>query len=418
MSTITGADKHEELPSDFRMTVALWPLLTASAVGLVPFTVFSTFLVPIAENADVGIATMGSLRGLGGLAALVVGTALAPLIDRLPKEWTAASALGMLGLSAVLGTAGDFVALAAFCLLVGAATAMLNPALSAAAADHYSSDAAAGRAATLVTATQSLTAMLAGPLVTIPALWWGWRGDLIAVTGISVLLGVLFLGRRKSGFVSHQRSERPGYVESFRMLAQIPGAVSLMFIAMLRTAAFMGYLSYLAAFYSERFSLSPTVFGFVWTLSGASFFLGNLVVGRIINSSRLRIRVEALLIAALAIVLVATVGFYAASALPMALVFTSFLGIGHATVAACLVSLLVRRCGRLRGSALSINAAGMSFGVFAGAGAGGIGLGLAGYLGTAVVFGGITLLALVAALFVHRGMRHRSDGASDRVRHA
>lgn len=78
------------------------------------------------------------------------------------------------------------------------------------------------------------------------------------------------------------------------------------------------------------------------------------------------------------------------------------LGLSHATVAACVVSLLVRRCGTLRGSALSVNAAGQSFGVLVGAGVGGIGLGVAGYLGTAAVFGGLTALGLVAAFLVLR----------------
>ncbi|MDI5982750.1 MFS transporter, partial [Amycolatopsis magusensis] len=72
----------------------------------------------------------GGLRGLGGLAALGVGAAVAPLLDRVPKQYTAGGGLVLLGLSAVLGAAGQFLALAAFCLLVGAATSVLNPALA------------------------------------------------------------------------------------------------------------------------------------------------------------------------------------------------------------------------------------------------------------------------------------------------
>ncbi|MQA12403.1 MAG: MFS transporter [Pseudonocardiaceae bacterium] len=384
------------------MMATLWPVLLASAVGLVPFTVFSTFLVPIAGEADTGVATMGSLRGLGGLAALLVGTALAPLIDRLPKEWTAAGGLLLLGVSSALGAVGDIVTLAAFCLLIGAATAVLNPALGAAAADRYGSGAAAGRAATLVTATQSLTAMLAGPVVALPAMIWGWQGDLLGVAAISVLLAVILLGRRRDNPTTKQDGPRLGYLASFRALVAVPGAVPLLLVALLRTGAFMGYLAYLAAFYDERFALSPGTFAFVWTLSGASFFVGNLFVGRFISATGSGAQIERVLVVGLVVALAAVIGFYVSPVLPVALAFTGLLGLSHATVAACVVSLLVRRCGPLRGSALSINAAGMSLGVFAGAGLGGLGLGMGGYPGTAAVFGGLTLIALLAACTVRR----------------
>lgn len=395
-------DPEEPVPTDLRMSADLWPILLSSAVGLVPFTVFSTFLVPIASGAGVSAATMGSLRGLGGLAALAVGTALAPLIDRIPREWTAAGGLLLLGVSSVVGSMGDLAALAAFCLLIGAATAVLNPALGAAAADHYGSGHAAGRAATLVTATQSLTAMLAAPVLAVPALLWGWEGDLLAVGAIAVLLSVILLGRRRVRPATTDERPRLGYLASFRALASVRGAVALVLVASLRTAAFMGYLAYLAAFYDQRFALTPEVFALVWTLSGTSFFVGNLLVGRTINTARSSSRVEWVLVIGLSVALAAMIGFYFAPALPVALALTAALGLSHAAVAACVVSLLVRRCGALRGSALSVNAAGMSLGVFAGAGLGGLGLGAAGYPGAAGVFACLTLGALGAALTVLR----------------
>src|SRR5690606_3333532 len=183
----------DPLPGDLVMARALWPVLLASAVGLLPFTVFSTYLVPIADRAGSGVAAVGGLRGLGGLAALLVGTALAPFLDRVRRDRAAAGALVVLGASAALGASGDFVPLAAFCLLVGASTAVLNPALTAAAADRYGDGPAAGRAATLVAATQSMTAMLAAPAVALPALLWGWQGDLLAVAAACLVLAAVVL---------------------------------------------------------------------------------------------------------------------------------------------------------------------------------------------------------------------------------
>ncbi|ORT57302.1 MFS transporter [Streptomyces sp. CB03238] len=388
------------------MTRVLWPFMLASAVGLVPFTIYSTFLVPIADASDGGVAALGQLRGLGGLAALAVGTALAPLIDRVRKEWAAAGGLAVLALSAALGATGEFLLLAAFCLLVGAGTAVLNPALTAAAADRFDNDAAAGRAATLITATQSLTALLAAPLVALPAVLWGWQGDLWAIAAVSSVLALYFLLRgrrpRRTGKPEGPAEPQPGYLASFKLLGALPGVVPLLCVAMLRTAAFMGYLAYLAAFYDERFGLDPGVFAVVWTLSGTSFFLGNLLAGRLLSAERPKFPSERLMALALLVALAALVGVFFTHSLLLALPLTALIGAGHATVAACVTTLLVRRCGSLRGTALSINAAGMSFGVFLGAGLGGVGLALGGYPGTAAALGALTLAALVCARLVSR----------------
>ncbi|MGW6527597.1 MFS transporter [Streptomyces venezuelae] len=413
MSTDATKDRAKDadaevLPGDWHMARTLWPVLLASAVGLLPFTVFSTYLVPIADEAGSGVAAMGGLRGLGGLAALLVGTALAPVIDRVSKEWAAAGALVVLGAAAALGAGGNFLLLAVFCLLVGAGTAVLNPALTAAAADRFGSGKAAGRAATLVTATTSMTAMLAAPVIALPALIWGWQGDLLGVTVVSLLLAAVFVARRgryaDPDGDAVEDGPRLGYLASFRALAAVRGVVPLLLIGFLRTAVFMGYLSYLAAFYEERFDLDAGLFAFVWTLSGASFFVSNLLTGRLTNSAEPRFGSERMLAAGLVAALVSVVGFYFTHWLPLALAMTALHAASHAVVAACVVSLVVRRCGTtLRGSALSLNAAGQSLGVFAGAALGGAGLGLAGYPGTAAVFGALVVAALGAAVLVVRG---------------
>ncbi|MFD7293483.1 MFS transporter [Streptomyces sp. NPDC059897] len=397
---------NDPVPGDLAMTRALWPLLLASAVGLLPFTVFSTYLVPIADGTGRDVATVGGLRGLGGVAALAVGMALAPLIDRVPRARAAAAGLGLLGVAAALGASGDFLLVATFCLLTGAATAVLNPALAAAAADRFGDGRAAGRAATLVSATTSMTAMLAAPLIALPAMLWGWQGDLVAVACLSVLLAgaLLVRGRADGSARATQDAEvrRPGYFASFRLLAAVPGAVPLLLVSVLRTSVFMGYLAYLAAYYDDRFDLHPELFSLVWTLSGASFFVSNLLTGRVTNAERSRVATERLLALGVAVALVSAVGFWFTHWLPLALALTALHAAAHAVVAACAVSLLVRRCGSLRGTALSLNSAGQSLGVFAGAALGGAGLAVAGYPGIAAAFGVLLAVALAAAWLVLR----------------
>ncbi|HZX07057.1 MFS transporter [Kribbella sp.] len=389
-----------EVPGDIRMAKRLWPFLLASTVSLIPFTVFGLYLVPISAAAGGSVAEIGGLRGLGGLAALAVGVTLAPLMDRAPRELVAAGGLALLGVSAALGAVGNVFAVAAFCLLIGASTSILAPSIGAAAADRFRSPAAAGRAATLVSATTSAMAMLAAPVLAVPGMLWGWRGNLLAASAIALTLSAAFFVRGRGRPAPIAGKQRVSYLATYRELARIPGAVPLLAVAMLRTAAFMGYLAYLAAFYDDKFDLAPGWFALVWSLSGASFFLGNLLAGRYLATDRAG--TERLLLIGIVVALIAVSAFYLSPTLPLTLALTAVMGGGHATVAACVTTLLVRRSGTLRGSALSVNAAGMSLGTFLGAALGGLGLALGGYPGTAVTFAAITLLATLSALRIPR----------------
>ncbi|WP_350281292.1 MFS transporter [Kribbella sp. HUAS MG21] len=394
-----------EVPGDLRMARRLWPFLLASTVSLIPFTVFGMYLVPISEAAGGSVAEIGGLRGLGGLAALAVGVLLAPLMDRVPRELVAAGGLALLGISAALGAVGNVFALAAFCLLIGASTSILAPSIGAAAADRFASPAAAGRAATLVSATTSAMAMLAAPVLAVPGLIWGWRGNLLAAAVIALALSAAFFTRGRGRKAPITKGARMSYLATYRELARIPGAVPLLAVAMLRTAAFMGYLAYLAAFYDEKFELAPGWFALVWSLSGASFFVGNLLAGRYLATERAGLTPERMLLVGITVALLAVSAFYFSPTLPLTLLLTALMGASHATVAACVTTLLVRHSGDLRGSALSVNAAGMSLGTFVGAAVGGVGLGLGGYPGTAITFAGITLVAVLCALRVRSALR-------------
>lgn len=395
---------NEALPSERRIIAAVWPTLLASAVGLLPFTIFSTFLVPIAEAAGDTEAAVGSLRGLGGIGAVVVGVVLAPLIGRIAPGRVAAAALTLLALAAFVGTSSWLPALVAFCLLTGVSNALLYPALSTAAADRFGSGPAASRAATLVMTSQTLASTLGAPLLVVPTLWWGWRGDLVAVGVLALVLAPLLFryGREEHAAGS---ARRLGYLAAFRTLAGVPGALPLLLVAFARAGAFMGHLAFLAPLYHDRFDLAPTMFAFVWGLSGGSFFVGHLVAGRLLNADESDRRAQRVMVIALVTALAALIGVYVAPVLPLALVATAVLSASHAVVAAAVVTLLVRRCADVRGTALSLNSAGMSLGLFLGTAAAGAGLAVAGYLGAAVVLGGLTVVSLAAALALRERTR-------------
>lgn len=397
----TELDTTDKLPGERKIIAEIWPALLASAVGLLPFTVLSTFLVPIADWAGAGYAEVGSLRGLAGVGAVLTGVALAPLIGRIAPGRVAAAALVLLGIAAVLGTFSGLAALAAFCLATGVANALLYPALSTAAADRFGTTPAAGRAATLVMTAQTLASTVGAPLLVLPALWWGWQGNLIAIAVLSLALAPALVryGRAEPGAGQPaQPAPRLGYVAAFRTLSAIPGAQALLLVSFGRAGALMGHLAFLAPLYADKFQLTAGWFAFVWSLSGGSFFLGHLLAGRMLNAEDSEGRTRAVMAICLGTGLLALLGVYLSPVLLLAMLGTAVLSASHAVVSAAVMTLLVRRCGQVRGTALSLNAAGMSLGLFLGAGAAGAALGTAGYLAAAAVLGGFTLLALGAAL--------------------
>lgn len=372
----------------------LWPLLLAAAVGLLPFTVFGTYLVAIAARGEWDVAGVGSLRGLGGLAALVVGVAAAPWLDRVSRSHAAAVSLVLLGAASLLGTAPSLVAVAGFCVLVGAATSVLNPAVAALASDSFDDDANAARAATLVSAVTSLTAMLAAPVIAAPSLLWGWQGTLVAIGVIA--LGTALLLRRWPASSAPVGSS--SWWQGLRGGLARRGVGAVLGVSLLRTTAFMGWLAYAAALYDDRFDLGPEAFALVWTLSGAAFFLGNLYAGRHVArlaSARTIARATAGFLVAGVLALVALV---AGPVLPVALLGTVVLAASHAAVAAGVTTLLVRGSEGARGTVLGLNAAGQSLGVFSGAALGGLGLALGGWAGIGWALGLATALAVVLVL--------------------
>lgn len=158
----------------------------------------------------------------------------------------------------------------------------------------------------------------------------------------------------------------------------------------------MGYLAFLAVFYHDRFDLTATTFTLVWTLSGASFFLGNYLTGRWVRDpdSVIGHRPETVLTAGLLGALLAVLGVFHTTALLPALAATALMGFGHAVVAAQITTSIARRSGDLSATVFSLNAAGMSLGVFAGSVLGGLGLAAGGHTGLALALGLPTILAL------------------------
>jgi predicted MFS family arabinose efflux permease len=395
---MTGPDTQRPRTTDRVIISRIATLLLAAMIGLVPFTVYSTHLVPIADAAGTTEAAIGSLRGLGGLTALFVGIGIAPLIDRWTRHRSGPIALGLLAAACLLGAVGHPAALAAFCLMVGAATALLTPVLLAAAAERFDEPADSGRAATMITSLQTVTAIAAAPVIGLLSAWRGWQGTLIITAAIAVLLSLLWGVRGREVRPSHTAPHQEPRT-ALQLLRRRPAAAALIMIALLRTAAFMGYLAVAAATFHDHFGLSAAQFTGVWTLSGISFFICNFLVGRLLASRPGNS--GPLLLGALVAALVAVAMIFFASDLVTALIAVALMALAHSAVAAVITTRLVMTNVDRRGAVLSLNAAGMSFGTFLGAAIASAGLAIAGATGIVVGLGALTVLAVVIAVVGH-----------------
>lgn len=417
----TRAEPAQPVLGDAAIARRLGPLMLAAALGLVPFTVFSTFLVDIATEAGRDPVSIGSLRGLGGLSAMLVGALYVPLADRVRHGLAAAIALVLLALGSGLMLVSGRWAIIAFCLVIGAATAVLSPALQAEAATRFSGEAEQGRAVTMMTATTTLTAALAGPVLGAVSLLGGWRTILMATAALALLTAIdtTSRSRRVQHPVGRDEDAARGLGESegssaaqgekaparslgwSRLLCRVD-LLALIGISALRTAAFMGALAVVAAAYADRHSITGAAFTLVWTVSGVSFFAANWWSGR-------RLAREAATGRMLAAGLAGVVLVFATEPLPLMITGTALLAAGHALIAASATTLIVRRAGRLRGRALAMAGTGQSVGTFAGAWIAGAAYAVGGWLGCAAA---LVLLTLCAGLLMIPALRVEPDRRS------
>jgi predicted MFS family arabinose efflux permease len=222
---------------------------------------------------------------------------------------------------------------------------------------------------------------------------WGWRGDFLAIAALLAVLAVLC--RLRLGQTPPTGVTRVGYLEAFRQAAAAPGAVGLLLGSLLRSITWLGWITYLAAYYAATFAADSTVVAIAWSLGGSAFFAANLLTGRRAARSNGRgWTAERLLLASLVLTVVVAPLSLLTPTLPLALIAsTIYAGLQGAGMGAT-ISLLVGRYTTMRGAMLGLNAAGLNLAAFAGAALVGAVLGLAGFPGAAVVLALVALAAL------------------------
>jgi predicted MFS family arabinose efflux permease len=389
---------------------ATWPLLVTAFVGNLPYPASNIFVGALATDFGVEPAAIGGLRAVSGAAALAIGFLAAPLLDRVPRAVTVLLGLGLVIVGSLLPLLGELVALTASFFAVGAAMAILVPAIQAAGGDLFHGP-NAGRAAALVNSSQGLSGTLAGPIMVLPALLGGWHAGYASMAMLALLT---------CGLAAWRLSWRPptgvarvGYHAAFGLVARAPGALPLLVASTLRNCAFFGWVVYLAAFFADRFQADMPLLGIVWFVGSFAFFLANILAGRLVNSGQDQESVRwwrdplgLLVLSTIASVVLAPLTFLSPT-VELAIVALIVYALAQGVLVAALVSLLVRRYLPIRGPVMALNGVGQNVGTVLGTAAAGLGLALGGYNGLAVTMVLLTAAAAITLLTALPSLRER-----------
>src|SRR5215212_2492388 len=120
------------IPEPASVVGAIWPLLLTAFVCAIPNPAAAIFVGMLASDFGVEPTVIGGLRGVGGIAALVIGFLAAPLIDRVPRGWTVSIGMVFAAVGSALTLLGVVPALIASFFALGCAVALVMPAIQAA----------------------------------------------------------------------------------------------------------------------------------------------------------------------------------------------------------------------------------------------------------------------------------------------
>jgi len=403
---------------DGALIAQLWPLLTAAFASSMVVPAVSLYIAPIARDLGTTTAVVGGLRAFSGVAALGVGIGLAPLIDRAPRAVTVAVCLLMTALATVCVSLGSLVGLIAFNIMIGATMAVLLPALQAASADRFDGP-ASGRAVAIIVSIGPLANILTGPLLILPSHAAGWRGAFVIIAVACVLVAALAV--RTLSWHRPENVTRTGYRQAFAQVAQAPGAIAALSLTTLRSCLWFGWFTYLAAFFTERFTSTTGLVAWVWLLGASAFFSATVLTGRLTNAQADRdgsARPSPLAILTVCVpanLLLAPLT-YLAPTVPLALAATVAFCVTSGATQAALSSLLIRRYAPIRGAVMGLNSAGMNVGMIAGATLAGLGLGFGGYSGLAATLVLLGVPAIGALLYMLHAFRPEQSGEVTFVR--
>jgi predicted MFS family arabinose efflux permease len=356
--------------------------------------VLSPVLAGVAADFEVSTAMAGQLRTLSGLAAGATALAI-PAISRryslrgllLGGAWLIATA------SVASAAAPSLVVIAAAQVVLGVAVATVTAAGTAAVAAWAPEG----------TRTQVLSWALIGP----PAAWIvgmpivgvlggvSWRLGWLALPLVAAIAAALMLLRRPRDAAGR------GVDARLRQAVTDPAIGRWALAELLASSGWTGTLVYAGALFTESYGTSAALTGVALAVGAAAYVGGNFAIRRFSEQEPRQQLVALAVLLALGIPAFGSVrpGVWTSAVLFAAVAFVA----GGRTLVANAFGLSLSPEQRV--AAVGIRTAATQFGYFAGSGAAGLALAMAGYTGLGVTQGLFFLGAALVLAEVERGER-------------
>nr|MBA3378166.1 MFS transporter [Chloroflexia bacterium] len=274
------------------MAHAIQPAITVPgrmvlpALGLGSFITTLTFAAPapflpdIARDLDVGVPLLGQVTAAMLILGAPLGLVAGPIADRYGSR-----RLILLGLAAatacllIFGFAPIFPMLF-MASIAGAISEATVPGLSLAIAGTRFTGPASRRAI-----GWTVGALASAPIVGVPILTTiggiaGWRAAFLAAGGAALVIIVLVAAWLPGDAQRPEDALRlKTILDAYRPLVHDGAMHGLFACSILRSMCWVGLLTYLGALLRNRFGLSTSEAGLVYMLAGSGYLIGSLVAG-------------------------------------------------------------------------------------------------------------------------------------------
>jgi predicted MFS family arabinose efflux permease len=366
-------------------------LCAASAISVLNALALSPFLAEMSDDLGISVALLGQSLTVSGLLGAGIGLFVGPAAERIGyRRVLLAGTVALLLSNVGTALAPSFELLLLTQLANGISGATISPMAFAFAGALY--DAEMRRHA-----ISRIYAVAAGvEVVGLPALAalgdvTSWRWSFAAMGSFSIVLYVL------AAVALPRLTGNPQTQINLRAIARAYAPivrfkpVALLYVAQfLRGICWTGMLAYVGAFIDDELGYSLRAAGLVWTVLGAGFLAGSLLVGgrlRLLDARRTFIVTTALLGAFIGL----TFWWQAGIALTFALLFIVSTAGGAAEVTAATV--ISAETPAPQGPTMSLHSSTLRFGTATGALVGGALLAIGGY---GVMSAGLPLFAVAA----------------------
>jgi MFS transporter, DHA1 family, inner membrane transport protein len=263
----------------------LVPLCLAGFAGFLNVFGMQPFFVAIAGELDTTVSTIGYIVTAGLLTTAVAGLIIGPLSERIGIRRTLVAGLIVAAVSALLAATAMTIPWLTGSRLLGGVGASVTGGVTVAAAALIYTGRERQRALAIVTASIAMAVVIGIFIMTTLAELGGWRGAYLILSGFLIVTAFLnrIMLRPDQPIEPTQLSGIRMLINAYQPIISHPGTRRLLLATTLQPAVINGATAYVGALLISQHGVSTQLVGLVFSLIGATYFVGNLIAGNLIT---------------------------------------------------------------------------------------------------------------------------------------